>query len=199
VLGAVMARFGPDLDDDLRVDVLRLMRDVESGVAIGQPRLRHRYQRDRIGLTRSRHRLVGGSEGLRFEFETAKASPVQSVLAAVYACEEIDPEARREVMRVLRRGFDWTGPVGSGLVDHLVGSEMARRFRSGSFELANDSLLWAFDVLGLDPDEDPGPRLVQRRYRALLRDAHPDHGGGERDAADRIATLARAREILLSA
>ncbi len=76
---------------------------------------------------------------------------------------------------------------------------MARQFRSGAFALAGDSLLWAFDVLGLEPHADPAPTLVQRRYRALLRDAHPDHGGGRDDAADRIATLARAREILLSA
>ena len=174
------------------------MREVERGIAIGQPRLRHRYQRDRVGLTRSRHRLVGGADGLRFELETSKASPVQSVLAAVYACEDLADDDRPAVMRVLQRGFDWLGPVGPGLVEHLVGSDLARQYRSGAFGLASDSLLWAFDVLGLEPHDDPAPTVVQRRYRALLRDAHPDHGGGRDDAADRIATLVRAREILLA-
>ena len=32
-----------------------------------QPRLRHRFQQDRIGLTRSVHRLVGEGEDLTFE------------------------------------------------------------------------------------------------------------------------------------
>ena len=198
LLGAVMARFGPDLDDELRRDVRRLMREVERGVAIGQPRLRHRYQHDRVGLTRSRHLLIGGADGLRFELETSKASPVQSVLAAVYACEDLDADLRSPVLRVLRRGFEWVGPIGAGLVEHLVGADLARQFHSGAFTLASDSLLWAFDVLGLEPHDDPAPTVVQRRYRALLRDAHPDHGGVRADAADRIATLVRAREILLS-
>ena len=198
LLGAVMARFGPDLDDDLRLDVRALIGQVERGVVIGQPRLRHRFQGDRIGLMRSRHRLLAGVEGLWFELETAKASPAQSVLAAVYACGEVPTDQRTAVISVLRRGFDWAGPVGPGLLDHLVGVEGARRFRAGIFNGSTDILLWAFDVLGLEPHEDPAPKMVQQRYRALLRDAHPDHGGGKRDAADRIATLVRAREILLS-
>ena len=41
-------------------------------------------------------------------------------------------------------------------------------------------------------------RGVQKRYRALVRDAHPDHGAEDDGAADRIAELSRAREILLS-
>ena len=198
LLGAVMARFGPDLDDDLRADVKVLMREVERGQTIGQPRLRHRFQADRVGLMRSRHRLLTADEGLRFELETAKASPSQSVLAAVYACGEIPAEQRSIVLEVVRRGFEWVGPVGSGLLDHLVGVESARRFRAGAINGTSDSLLWAFDVLGLEPHDDPAPKVVQRAYRALLRDAHPDHGGGTSDAADRIATLSRARRILLS-
>jgi len=198
LLGAVVARFSDGLLDDDRAELSRLLGEVNRGVAIGQPRLRHRYQRDRIGLTRSRHRIVIGPDGLRFELETAKASPVQSVLAAVYAAEEVVDDVRGEVIEVLRRGLEWSGPVGVGLIDHLVGVDLARRFRSGSFSLANDSILWAFDVLGIEPHDDLKPRTVQRRYRALLRDAHPDHGGGSDGAADRIATLARAREILLA-
>jgi hypothetical protein len=39
---------------------------------------------------------------------------------------------------------------------------------------------------------------VQRRFRAALRDAHPDHGGVVDDAAQRIADLSEARRILLA-
>ena len=54
------------------------------------------------------------------------------------------------------------------------------------------------DVLGLDVDGSlPGRRDIQRRFRALVRDAHPDHGADSEDAAARIADLTEARRILL--
>jgi curved DNA-binding protein CbpA len=39
---------------------------------------------------------------------------------------------------------------------------------------------------------------VQRRFRDLLREAHPDHGGASDDAANRISELTEARRILLA-
>jgi curved DNA-binding protein CbpA len=44
----------------------------------------------------------------------------------------------------------------------------------------------------------PTRRDVQQAFRDGLRDVHPDHGGDDADAADRIAELAEARRILLS-
>ena len=38
---------------------------------------------------------------------------------------------------------------------------------------------------------------VNRRFRRLLRDAHPDRGGVATQAAARIAELTEARTILL--
>jgi curved DNA-binding protein CbpA len=38
---------------------------------------------------------------------------------------------------------------------------------------------------------------VQKRFRRLVRLAHPDHGGGSVGAAERIAELTEARELLL--
>ncbi|MGZ8764669.1 MAG: J domain-containing protein, partial [Acidimicrobiia bacterium] len=38
---------------------------------------------------------------------------------------------------------------------------------------------------------------IQRRFRRLLRVAHPDQGGTSRGAAERIAELREARELLL--
>jgi hypothetical protein len=198
LLGAVMARFSNDLDRDLHVEMVELMREVERGMKIGQPRMRHRLQADRVGLSRSRHRLISGPDGLRFEFETAKALPAQSALAAVYACAAVPFDRRRDVMSVLRRGMDWVGPVGPGLIDHLVGAEVAMRLRSGAFSTASDPLIWAMGVLELESSSDVEPKDIQRSYRRLIRDAHPDHGAGTDGAADRIAELARAREILLS-
>jgi DnaJ-class molecular chaperone len=58
--------------------------------------------------------------------------------------------------------------------------------------------VWALTVLGFDGDAVPAKRDVQRRFRDLLRDAHPDHGGETADAAQRIADLSEARDILIA-
>ncbi len=198
LLGAIIARFAPDLDRDIRSEMTTLMKEVERGLSIGQPRLRHRLQQDIIGLSCSSHRLVTSEDGLRFELEMHKGLPAQSALAAVYACEHVPLGRRAEVMAVLRRGLEWVGPLGPGLIDHLVGQEVAMRLRSGAYSTASSPLLWAMSILELDTDADLEPKEVQKSYRRLLRDAHPDHGAVEDDAADRIAELSRAREILLS-
>jgi curved DNA-binding protein CbpA len=39
---------------------------------------------------------------------------------------------------------------------------------------------------------------VLRRFRRLIRLAHPDHGGASDAAAERIAELTEARELLLA-
>lgn len=197
LLGAVLARFASRLDVELQAEMIYLLDDIERGKEIGQPRLRYRRQRDRVGLLRSRHRLVRESDGLRFSFDSSKSLPAQSALAAAYACELIPDEHRGEVMAVMRRGLDWHGSVGPGLIDHLVGPDVAARFRSGDLGVASDPMLWALGILGLEATGSPDPRDVQKSYRKLVRTAHPDHGGGQHVAADRIAELSRAREILL--
>ena len=57
-------------------------------------------------------------------------------------------------------------------------------------------MLWALAVLGLASDTAERA-LVQARFRELLREAHPDHGGASADAAHRINELTEARRILL--
>jgi curved DNA-binding protein CbpA len=53
------------------------------------------------------------------------------------------------------------------------------------------------EVLGLRAGMDVERDDVQRRFRRLVRLAHPDHGAGSDGAAERIAELADAREMLL--
>ena len=198
LLGAVLARFAADLDGDLRSEMTTLMDEVQRGQKIGQPRLRHRLQSDIVGLSRSEHRLVSGENGLRFELETAKGLPAQNALAAVYACGEVPLERRADVMAVLRRGLEWTGPIGPGVIDYLVGADVGMQMRSGAYASASSPHLWAREILELEAGDELAPKEIQRSYRRLLRSAHPDHGAGEAEAADRIAELSRAREILLS-
>jgi len=57
---------------------------------------------------------------------------------------------------------------------------------------------WAMEVLGLRAGMDVGRDDVNRRFRRLLREAHPDSGGTSSGAAARIEELTEARSILLA-
>ena len=197
LLAGVVAAHMADLDPELFDDLHRLTLQLQEGHRIPQPRLRHRFQVDRVGLTRSRHRLVGDGEDLGFDFEE-KGAPAQHILAAVYAAGQLPLVARGRVMDALRSAMRWVGPLDRGFVAHVTGLE---RQRSWSTQAFHDPVRWAIDVLGLADPVDrlavPDRSAVQRRFRDLLRAAHPDHGGDSGDAAQRIAELTEARRILL--
>jgi curved DNA-binding protein CbpA len=53
------------------------------------------------------------------------------------------------------------------------------------------------EVLGIPARTDLDTDEVNRRFRRLLRQAHPDHGGAEAAAAERIAELSEARDTLM--
>ena len=57
---------------------------------------------------------------------------------------------------------------------------------------------WAMEVLGLHGNMGIDRDDVQRRFRRLVRLAHPDQGASSSGAAERIAELAEAREVLLA-
>lgn len=195
LLGGIVAAHVDEVDPDLLPDLLRLTVELEEGRRIPQPRLRYRFQTDRIGLSRSRHRLVGDGERIEFEFDN-QGWPPQQVLGAVYAAGDVDHESRHAVMEVVRRGIQWRGPVGPSLVAHLTGMAGPRVTSMRAFA---DPVAWALDVLGFALLDAPAQRDVQRRFRDRVRAAHPDHGGSAEDAASRIADLTEARRILLDA
>ena len=58
---------------------------------------------------------------------------------------------------------------------------------------------WALEILDLREGEEvlPSKQTILRAFRDGLRDAHPDSGGVEDEAAQRIAELSEARRILL--
>ncbi len=193
LLGGIVARFAPELDPDLYDELLGLMRDVQHGRRIPQPRMRHRFQEDRIGLQRSAHRLVGAGEGLRFELEQERGTPAQHVLCAVYAAATTPVAVRSTVVDTLRRGLRWRGGSDAALVAHLSGHTTLV-----AIDAVADPVAWARRTLELrDAELVPSRREVQRAFRERLRAEHPDHGGERQGAADRIARLAEARRILL--
>jgi hypothetical protein len=195
LLGGIVAAHAPDLDPELMAELSSLLRDLEAGRRIAQPRLRHRFQVDRHGLARSSHRLVGQGEAMALESE-GEGSPASQVLAAAYAAGELPPIPRRAVMNVLRRGLRWKGSSGPALFAHLAAHTSSSSWSTAAFA---DPARWALGVLGLGSEPSPERRAVQHAYRVLLREAHPDHGGEVASAASRIADLREARRILLSA
>lgn len=194
LLGAVVAGHLPEVDEELLPDLTRFMRQVEDGQRIVQPRLRHRYQVDRVGLACSRHRLVGEGEQISIELQN-NGTALQQVLGAMYAAERFAPATRRAVSAVIGRAMRWNGPVGPSFIAYLAGVGGPR---SGSLMALADPVSWALDVLGFPPGTvTPGRRDVMARFRDGLRVVHPDHGGAQSTASRAIADLGEARRILL--
>jgi hypothetical protein len=198
LLAGIVAEFVPAIDPDHIGDIKRLTRELEQGLRIPQPRLRHRLQVDTIGLNSVQHRLHGDGERLWFDFGEDGAAE-QQVLGAVYAAGRLEPHVISSVMATVRRATSWAGPVGSDFISVVGGGR-----RSGSFNRSaiENPTAWAMGVMGFGGGGGtstivaPPARDVVRRYRELLREAHPDHGADNDGAAQRIADLAEARRIL---
>ncbi len=101
------------------------------------------------------------------------------------------------MFNAIRNALLWIGDVDDRFMTEVMGGRRASMAELTSW---NDPRAWALDVLGLDADapDEVSKRTVQRRFRNLLREAHPDHGGVTDDAANRIAELTEARRILTS-
>ncbi len=204
LLGGVVATFAVHMDNDEINELHRLIDDVEHGRAIPQPRLRHRFQIDRVGLKRSTSRLVMNSSGnYRLRLDHTTSTSAQNVLAAIYSASALGEDQRRSVATAMRVGLEWAGESDTDLLALLRGGHWDGRGPVGLF--GGDRVDWALNVLDLTELEDvvfsddrrPGRRDVQRAFRFAVRNAHPDHGAPLEGAAGRIAELDTARRILL--
>ncbi|MEO6570892.1 MAG: J domain-containing protein [Ilumatobacteraceae bacterium] len=190
LLGAVVAHHVGGVDTDVLPGVARLITEIEHGERVVQPRLRHRFQVDRHGLSHSRHQMIGEEDDIGFDFGTT-GSDLAQVLGAVYAVERLDTVSRRVIAPVLRKAMQWRGPIGPALVAHLAGSQ------SVTLSSLADPKGWAMSVLGFPLGADrPSKREVTKQYRTRMRDVHPDHGGAAIDASKAILDLNEARRIL---
>ncbi len=191
LLGGIAAVAAEELTGEDRDALRRLAHHLELGHRVPQPQVRHRFQSDTHGLARTHAFLRGSGEAVELDFD-GDGAPIQLALAAVHAAGQLPLAVRPRVFDVIRRGLAWRGPIGPETIRHLTG-DADLRWAATAFA---DPRLWALDVLGLT--DGAGDKDVQRRYRSLLREAHPDHGGETDAAADRIADLAAARRILLA-
>jgi hypothetical protein len=213
LLAALVAMNLPAVDDDERELLARLVRDARGGLSIPRIALRHRLQRDVHGLDRSRHRLLGEDGKLVIELDNHGAQ-VPQVLGAVMGAAWLPPSGRELALDALRRVVEgrWNGLsrdvdvrfVAPDMWDYLRpplaassdwqpgGPPEEEEWRGVAAEQR-----WAMEVLGLRADMDVERDDVNRRFRRMLRDAHPDSGGAAGAAASRIAELTEARTILL--
>lgn len=192
LLAGILGGFAGMLGDEERDGLDRLIWDLEHGRRVAQPRLRHRFQTDVVGLDRSRHRLVAVGEAASLELDDHGAALPQ-VLGTVYAASRLSLRVRPEVFRLLRRATRWEGAPDERLIRYLSSDEAA--FRPG-VPLGDES--WALEVLGFSPRSEPPRSDILRRFRLLVRDAHPDHGGQPEAAGVRIHELTEAKRILLA-
>ena len=194
LLGGIVAVGADDLEPDDVEAILMLMAQLEHGKRVVQPRIRNRFQTDQHGLGRTVGRLLGDGEQLEYDFE-GNGSPLQMTLASIYAAGQAPMMLRPRVFDVLRKGLRWRGPIDGALITHLSG----RHGAPTSVAAYIDPNQWALDLLGLATADGgtSSKRDVQRRFRKLVRDAHPDHGAENEGAAQRIAELTEARRILL--
>ncbi len=198
LLGGIVAQNIGGIDPDLIPDLMRLTTELEEDRRVAQPRLRYRFQQDKVGLQRSRHRLIGHGEALHFEFDDDHGLPTQQVLGAVYAAGRVDHAVRHAVMGAVRRAVRWEGTVGDDLISVLAGVGRGRPLSASALENPRS---WALEILGFRsgprPEDGSERAEVQSRFREQLREAHPDHGGDAEAAAQRISELTEARRILL--
>jgi hypothetical protein len=219
LIGAVVAECFSGLDEE-QTDALARLVDVARKGNLTVPRiaLRYRLQRDTHGLDLSRHRILSadverGSVRPILELDLhGRAAP--QVIGALMAGSQLPPSGRSVVFRfvdaalgrpgVLPEGLDvrrrYEGlpgmrPPGPGTTT-TVGSGRI----SGSDDWAGvpSERRWAMEVLGLHAGHAIERDDVQKRFRRLVRLAHPDHGGESVGAAERMAELSEARELLLT-
>jgi hypothetical protein len=197
LLAGIVAHTAPMVEPELREDLVGVLEALAAGNKVIQPTVRHRFQTDRVGLTVSTQRLVADGPSLAFEFEDEGARPVQLALGAIYAAASLPAEVGEPVFEALMSSLVWGRPVDAAFISWLMDGNPAEL---ADLRAWNDPVAWALEILGIDADGADGPpkRVVQRRFRSLLRDAHPDHGGMTDEAASRIAELTEARRILLA-
>lgn len=197
LLAAIVAHNAPKVAPELREDLVNVLETLAAGQRVIQPRVRHRFQADRVGLTVSTQRMVANGSALDFDFEDESAGPVQLALGSLYAAASLPVTVQKPVFDAIQSALFWARPVDGAFVSYLMDGDTVDLADLKSW---NDPVAWAMEILEIERSDSDAPpkRVVQRKFRSLLRAAHPDHGALSEDAASRIAELTEARRILLA-
>ena len=204
LLAAVVAECLPELDPEQADLVPRLLADARDGLGVPRLALRYRLQTDLHGLDGSQHRIVreGGRDVLELDRHAA-ADP--QVIGAVMAAAALPPGPRSATLRAITAAVARpTLPTGITVRRLLLGRPgalppvAAPGSAPDSWAGVDAESRWALEVFGLGAAAAPGREDVQARFRRLVRQAHPDHGGARQGAAERLAELTEARALLLA-
>ncbi len=212
LIGAVVHEFAIGFDDETRDELLDLARIAAGGLEVPRIALRHRLQRDTHGLDRSRHRVEQELDRVVVELDTHGAALPQ-VLGTILSVAVLPLSVRAPGLFAVRQALLGRHPFASRrdvivrrLIDGVpyevpwasdaawkVGRPAAESVWAG----VGAERRWAMEVLGIGARVSLERGEVNRRFRRLLRDAHPDTGARGAGAAERIAELTEARELLL--
>ncbi len=220
LVGAIASEFAGALDSDDREELDELIRVAGSGLDVPRIAVRHRLQRDTHGLDRSRHRVEHEAGRLVIELDT-HGNALPNLLGAVLAVGVLPASARHPGLLAIRqairghKGFTLAGAPHGTLIRRLTeGTPHEVPWAPGAHrkpgrppaEVAWIGIpaeqRWAMEVLGMRAEVVLDREEINRRYRRLLREAHPDTSAPDtsalrRGAAERIAELTDARELLL--
>ncbi len=194
LLATIVGKYANELgSDDERDDLRELIDDLLADRAIPQPRLRHRFQEDVVGLVESSFALVESGRNLGLEF-VSRGTPAQQILGAAYAAKRVPFEARPFVFSLVDHAMKYTGIGDENLLAYLTIQSNLK----GHWTVRAEDRDWALTILGFTPAKDLTKGEVVRRFRELVRGAHPDQGGASIGASGRVADLTRAKSILLA-
>jgi hypothetical protein len=213
LLGAVIAEHLPGLDEEQFDALDRLVEVARRGLTVPRIALRYRLQRDTHGLDLSRHRIVSaaverGSTRPILELDLHGPAAPQ-VIGALMAASQLPPSGKTVAFRFVAAALTRPGALPEGLeirrlYEGLPGVRppapgIATDISAGREEWRGvpSERRWAMEVLGLHAGLAIERDDVQKRFRRLVRLAHPDHGAAGVGAAERIAELTEARELLL--
>jgi hypothetical protein len=222
LIGAVVAEHIGGLDDEQYEALDRLVADARNGLTVPNIALRYRLQTDTHGLDLSRHRIMGadttstfgtGGAGLRPVLELDRHGPAApQVIGAIMAASWMGPTGRKIALRFVESAIARPGVMPEGLeVRRLyegrpgirpplpgAAPDETTRVEGDEWRGVPSERRWAMEVLGLHGNMAIDRDDILRRFRRLVRLAHPDQGATSTGAAERIAELAEAREALLA-
>ena len=207
LLACIAATTVGGLDEEQGEALLPFLREARQGLAVPRRALRFRLQVDTEGLAYSRHRLLGEGSGLVAELDVHGHHPVPQLLGAVMAAAGLAAYPRQLALRAIETAIERPGVLPEGItarwITHVQVSPGPAPAAPGK-GTAGDvwwgvpaERRWAMEVLGFAPDTAPAREDVLRRFRRLVRLAHPDHGAAHGGAAERIVELGEARRVLL--
>jgi len=212
LLACVAATTVDGLDEAQAEAFLPFLREARNGLSVPRRALRFRLQVDTEGLAYSRHRLLGEPEGLIAELDVHGHHPVPQLLGVVMAAAALASYPRQLALRAIETAVERPGVLPAGITPRWVthvqqspgnfsfGPAAAPPGKGRAADLwwgVPAERRWAMEVLGFAPGAPPEREEILRRFRRLVRLAHPDHGAAHGGAAERIVELGEARRVLL--